>query len=115
MLFFVATVANVEVEISDVFAASRVNFPQTLFELLVARAVQSSEEIVILEAVFLLARRDVVAVIVLPAAFIGLFIAAQVIVAVRRVSRPAPEGSPFSSKSKVPKVILTISCPENSN
>lgn len=55
MLLLVAAVANVEVEISDVFATFRVNFSQTLLELLVARAVKSREEIVVLEAVFLLA------------------------------------------------------------
>lgn len=115
MLFLVATVANVEVEISDVSAAFRVHFPQTLLELLVARAVKSREEIVVLESVLLLARRDVVAVIVISAALVGLFIAAQIFVAIRSVSRPAPEGSPSVSSRESPKAILTISCPESSN
>lgn len=90
MLFLVAPVADIKVEIADEVGALAVDDPQAVLELLVALAVEAREEVVVLEAVLLLARRDVVAVIVLPAALVHLLVAAEVFVAVGGVARSAP-------------------------
>jgi len=93
MLFLVAAIANIEIKVSDVIPSSRVDRLETLFEFLIAQAMQSRKVIIVLQAVFLLPRRNVIAVIVCSAALVYLPITAQVLVAVGRVAWSAPFGS----------------------
>lgn len=93
MLFLVASITNVEVKVSDVISAPRVDTSETLLELFIALAVQAREEVVVLQAVFLFTRGDVIAMIVLSTALISLRITPQVVIPVSRVSRSAPDYS----------------------
>lgn len=118
VLLLVASIADVEVKVSDVIASSRVDSSEALLELLVASAMETSEEVVVLQAVLLFARSDVIAVIVLSTTLISLRVASQVIVVVSGVSWSAPvtcHGSfeEFSETSQTTS--LTISCQGNSN
>lgn len=72
MLFLVAAVADVKVEISDVISTSRVDTSQTLLELFIAHAVKSGEIVVVFETVFFFTRSDVVTMVMLSTALINL-------------------------------------------
>lgn len=52
MLFLVAAITDIEVEVSDVISPSRVDSSQALLELFIAHAMQSGEVIVVFQAVF---------------------------------------------------------------
>lgn len=115
VLFFVAAIANVKIKIANEISTSRVNlfenvqqkiFPiepnflrkhifmytrvchlfQTLLEFLVAFAVQTSKEIVIFETIFLFARSDVVAMVVLSTTFVDFGITSQVVIIISRIT-----------------------------
>lgn len=90
MLFFIASIANVEVEVPYEVSSSRVDASKTLLELFIASAVKTREEVIVLQAVFLFARGDAIAVIMLSTTLIGLFVASQVVVAISGVPRSAP-------------------------
>jgi hypothetical protein len=90
MLLLVAPITQVEIKVSDVIATTRVDAPQTLLELLIALAVQPRKVVVVLQPVSLLARRYVVAVVVIATAPIDSLVIAQVFVLARRVAWAAP-------------------------
>lgn len=90
ILLFVASITNVEIEVSDVVSALRVDSSQTLLELFVAVTVESREEVVVLQAVLLFTWRDVVAMVVIAAALVHVGIASQVVIAVSSIAGPAP-------------------------
>lgn len=90
MLLFVTSIANIKVEISDVISTSRVDTSETLLELLVALTMQASKEIVVLQAMFLLTRCNVIAMIMLTTALVNFWITSKIVIAVSRVSWSAP-------------------------
>jgi predicted amino acid racemase len=90
MLFLVAAITDVEVEVSDVISTFRVDGSQALLELFIAHAMQSSEVIVVFQAVLFFTRSDVVTVIMLSAALINLRVTSQVIESISGVSRSTP-------------------------
>ena len=75
IVLFVATITNIEIEVSNVITTSWVDSSETLFELFVALTVEPSEEIVVFQAMFLFAWSDVVAVIMLATTLVNFWIA----------------------------------------
>lgn len=91
MVLFVAAVAKVEIEISDVISASRIDIFEALLEFFVAKAMKSGEIIGVFKAVFFFAGRDVVTVVVCSAAFVNFWITSEIIVGVCCVAWSAPD------------------------
>lgn len=65
MLFFVTSITNIKIKVSDVVSSSWVDRSKTLLELFIASAMETCEEVVVLQSVFLFTRCDVIAMIML--------------------------------------------------
>lgn len=109
MLLFVAPVADVEIEIADEVSALAVDVSETLLKLFIARAVESREEVVVRQAVFLLARCHVVAVIMFTTTFVDFLVASEIFVAVGRVSW----STPFCARKAQVDSFLSLPVPLN--
>jgi len=124
MLLFVAAIANVEVKVADEVSSLRVDMSQALLELFVAHAVKTRKVVVVLQSVLLLARRHVIAVIVISTALVDFFIIAEIFVSVSSVAWSAPEApkislhvdrlesrSPFRSRETQIDSVLCLTIP----
>lgn len=90
MLFFIATVANIKVEISYIISAPRIDCPQALLKFLIANAMEASEKIIILKTVLLFTRGHVVTMVMCSTTFINFLVTAKIIIATRGISRTTP-------------------------